>query len=69
MKGKKFLRKFQSRNSIRRNIVAHIAHSWEEAESWDFKFWLRQTPDLRISALESIRKDYEAIRNGNNKRL
>lgn len=48
---------------VRRNIIAHIARTWEEAEEWDLEFWFNQTPRIRISALESLRNDYKLIKN------
>jgi len=69
MKGKKAPPKAKRKNSSSRKVVAHIARSFAEAENWDLEFWRQQSPELRISALESIRKEYEAIKNGNNKRL
>ena len=45
-----------------RNVIAHKAHSWEEAEKWDIEYWQKLTPQKRISALESIRRDWEAIK-------
>ena len=46
---------WSSSNSIR--IIAHRAANFEAAEQWDLDFWQKQTPQQRLSALVSIRKD------------
>ena len=46
----------------RKRIVAHLAHSHEEAEDWDLEFWQNQTPQDRLSALVAIRRDVEMVR-------
>ncbi|MGB2821223.1 MAG: hypothetical protein WBF17_09605 [Phycisphaerae bacterium] len=46
----------------RKRIVAHIAHSHEEAEQWDLEYWQNQTPQERLSALRAMQKELEKIR-------
>jgi len=46
----------------RKRIVAHVAHSHEEAEQWDLDFWQRQTPQERLSALVAIHEDIEKVK-------
>ena len=46
----------------KRRIVTHVARSHEEAEAWDLEFWLRQTPQERLSALVALRRDLEKVR-------
>jgi hypothetical protein len=46
----------------RKRIVAHIAHSHEEAEQWDLEYWQNQTPQERLSALRIMQKELEKIR-------
>jgi hypothetical protein len=41
----------------RKRIIAHRATDFEAAEKWDLDFWQKQTPQQRLSALVSIRKD------------
>jgi hypothetical protein len=41
----------------RRQMVAHRAANFKEAEKWDLEFWQSQTPQQRLSALVAIRKD------------
>ena len=41
----------------RKRMVAHRAANFEAAEQWDLDFWQKQTPQQRLSALVSIRKD------------
>ena len=41
----------------RKRMVAHRAADFESAEQWDLDFWQSQTPQQRLSALVSIRKD------------
>jgi hypothetical protein len=48
----------------RRRIVTHVARSHEEAEAWDLEFWLRRTPQERLSALVALRRDLEKVRGG-----
>lgn len=42
--------------------MTHVARSHEEAEAWDLEFWLRQTPQERLSALVALRRDVEKVR-------
>jgi SpoVK/Ycf46/Vps4 family AAA+-type ATPase len=46
----------------RKRMVSNIARNWEEAEEWDLKFWQSQTPEMRLSALVSLREDFEMIK-------
>ena len=41
----------------RKRIVAHCAHTFEEAEAWDLDFWQSQSPEARLSALIAIKED------------
>ncbi|MBC8393748.1 MAG: hypothetical protein H8E17_14420 [Deltaproteobacteria bacterium] len=41
----------------RKRMVAHRAANFKAAEQWDLDFWQKQTPQQRLSALVSIRKD------------
>ena len=45
----------------RERIVAHMAHSHEEAEQWDLEFWQGLTPQERLSALVEIHRDIEKV--------
>lgn len=45
----------------RATIVATVVRSFEEAESWDLDFWLRLTPQERLSALVDLREEAERI--------
>jgi len=45
----------------RRRIVAHVAHSHEEAEAWDLAYWQSLSPQQRLAALESLKRDAEKI--------
>ncbi|HUT33968.1 MAG TPA: hypothetical protein VNE39_10830 [Planctomycetota bacterium] len=45
----------------RKRIVAHVAHSHEEAEEWDLAFWQSQSPQDRLSALVAIHRDIEKV--------
>lgn len=38
-------------------MVGYRAADFEAAEQWDLDFWQKQTPQQRLSALVSIRKD------------
>lgn len=52
----------KARSVIRRNrIVAHRAANFEDAEMWDLDFWQGQTPEQRLSALVSIRRDIAKV--------
>jgi len=48
--------------SRRRRIVAHVAHSFEEASRWDLAFWQQLTPQDRLSALVAIHRDIAAVK-------
>ena len=48
----------KERSKVRRKrMVANRAANFEAAEQWDLDFWQKQTPQQRLSALVSIRKD------------
>lgn len=40
----------------RKNIVAHRAADFKDAEGWDLDFLQTQTPEDRLSALVAIRR-------------
>jgi len=42
-------------------MVAHVASSFEDAESWDLEFWQSMTPEERLSAFVAIRRDVEMV--------
>lgn len=48
-------------------MVVNLANDFKEAEDWDLEFWLRQTPEERLSAFVALRKDVEKVRKGRNK--
>ncbi|MBN1903311.1 hypothetical protein JW926_18475 [Candidatus Sumerlaeota bacterium] len=48
-------------------MVINVANDFQEAEDWDLEFWLRQTPEDRLSAFAALRKDVEKVK-GRNKR-
>ncbi|MBN1773463.1 MAG: hypothetical protein JXB32_19530 [Deltaproteobacteria bacterium] len=50
--------------SRRQRIVAHVAHSFEEARRWDLAFWQQLTPQDRLSALVAIHRDIAAVKPG-----
>jgi hypothetical protein len=50
----------------RKRIVAHRAANFEAAEQWDLEFWQNQTPQQRLSALISIRKDILKVKSARN---
>ena len=50
----------------RKCMVAHRAANFEEAEQWDLDFWQKQTPQQRLSALVSIRKDILKVQKARN---
>lgn len=54
--------------SRRRRIVAHRTTSYADADLWDLRFWQRQTPEARLSALVAIREDIRRVK-GRNKIL
>jgi hypothetical protein len=45
----------------RRHMVAHLAHSPEEAEAWDLDFWQQAGPEARLSALVAIHEDLALV--------
>lgn len=48
----------KERSKVRRKrMVGYRAADFEAAEQWDLDFWQKQTPQQRLSALVSIRKD------------
>jgi len=49
-------------------MVAHRTTSFADADLWDLKFWQRQTPEARLSALVAIREDIRRVK-GRNKPL
>ena len=49
----------------RGRIVVHRTKSFEDADDWDLEFWLRQTPEDRLSALVAIRRDIEKVKGRN----
>jgi len=50
----------------RKRIVANRAANFEAAEQWDLDFWQKQTPQQRLSALISIRKDILKVERARN---
>ena len=50
----------------KKRMVAYRAANFEAAEQWDLDFWLKQTPQQRLSALVSIRRDILKIKNRSN---
>jgi hypothetical protein len=42
---------------------ANRARGFEEARQWDLEFWLSHTSAQRLEALESMRREWEEIRN------
>lgn len=53
----------KNRSSKRRKqIVAHRASSFQDAEKWDLDFWQSQTPEQRLSALIAIRRDVMKVK-------
>jgi hypothetical protein len=50
----------------RKRIVANRAANFEAAEQWDLDFWQNQTPQQRLSALISIRKDILKVKRARN---
>jgi hypothetical protein len=51
----------------KKRIVAHISHSFDEAERWDLEYWQSLTPASRLSALVAIRRDIEKVNNSKKK--
>jgi len=50
----------------RKRMVGHRAANFVAAEQWDLDFWQKQTPQQRLSALVSIRKDILKIKRAQN---
>ena len=48
----------------RKRIVGNVANSHEEAEQWDLEFWQSLSPQQRLQAVESLKRDLEKIRPG-----
>lgn len=52
----------EERARIRRQkITGHLSHGYAEADDWDLDFWLKQTPQERLSALVAIRNDIKKV--------
>jgi len=51
----------------KKRIVAHVSHSFDEAERWDLEYWQSLTPASRLSALVAIRRDIEKVNNSKKK--
>jgi hypothetical protein len=51
----------------KKRIVAHVSHSFDEAERWDLEYWQSLPPASRLSALVAIRKDIEKANNSKKK--
>jgi hypothetical protein len=45
----------------RKRMIAHTAHSPEEAEAWDLEFWQEVGPEARLSALVAIHEDVQLV--------
>ena len=45
----------------RRRMAVNVAHSPEEAEAWDLRFWQEAGPDARLSALVAIHEDLALV--------
>lgn len=45
----------------RKKIVAHVAHSHEEAEREDLEFWQSQSPQDRLSAAAVLSEAVEKV--------
>jgi len=57
----------KERSKVRRKrMVANRAANFEAAEQWDLDFWQKQTPQQRLSALVSIRKDILKVKKARN---
>jgi len=48
----------------RKRIVGNVAKNHEEAEQWDLEFWQSLSPQQRLQAVESLKRDLEKIRPG-----
>lgn len=53
--------RFRRARERSRRIRAHMASSWADADRWDLDFWQSQSPQARLSALVSLRKDLESV--------
>ena len=52
----------KSRTAARRKrLVAYRAGNFKDAEQWDLRFWQKQTPEMRLSALVAIRDDVAKV--------
>ena len=49
-------------NLRRKRIVAHRAAGYQDAERWDLEYWQKQTPQMRLSALTALHRDYLKIK-------
>ncbi|MBI2440290.1 MAG: hypothetical protein HYV35_02850 [Lentisphaerae bacterium] len=49
----------------RERIVAHRAKDHTDADQWDFEFWQKQTPEMRLLALVELRNDLDKVRGRN----
>jgi len=47
--------------SRRRRIKSYRARDFADAERWDLLFWQELSPDERLSALVSLRRDVEKV--------
>ena len=45
----------------RKRIVAHVSHSFQEAERWDLEYWQSLPSASRLSALVAIRRDIAKV--------
>jgi len=46
----------------RKRIEVNVAHSFQEAEEWDLRYWQNRTPQERLAALAAIRRDVEKVK-------
>ncbi|MDD5483205.1 MAG: hypothetical protein PHP98_06090 [Kiritimatiellae bacterium] len=46
----------------RKQMAAHRANNFGEAEEWDFAYWQSKTPQDRLSALAAIHADVEKVK-------
>ena len=49
----------------KKRMIINVANNFQEAEDWDLEFWLRQTPEERLSAFVALRKDVEKVKGRN----
>ena len=49
-------------NLRRKRIVAYRAAGYQDAERWDLEYWQKQTPQMRLSALTALHRDYLKIK-------